>query len=380
MGFKARFSLCSSCLSRNKGNARAAKSKQESGCALCKGAVSLIENLASEAARKCAGAEFETFSVSTMLPRAMLVAEDRLWGSAELGKCSSLKDGMNRELAKALGKKLHKKFRGKNADANFNFDFSNNAVSFFPAPILIFGRYLKYSRELSQSKWPCSRCNGKGCRRCNGKGEMYPSFENILASCIIQQTGGKGTKLHAAGREDIDARMIGAGRPFVLEIESPDKRKIDFAAIEREMNERKDCGVLGLRIVPKAFVELVSNARFDKEYVALVSADRGLTSADAEKISGLNGALISQQTPERVLHRRPDLVRKRKVKSIEAKAVGGKLEVRVLAEAGTYIKELISGDKGRTVPSISSLLECSAKCDSLDVVGIRDAFIETVEK
>ena len=90
--------------------------------------------------------------------------------------------------------------------------------------------------------------------------------------------------------------------------------------------------------------------------------------------------LISQQTPERVLHRRPDLVRKRKVKSIEAKAVGGKLEVRVLAEAGTYIKELISGDNGRTVPSISSLLKCRAKCDSLDVVGIRDAFIETVEK
>lgn len=315
-----------------------------------------------------------------MLPRAMLVAEDRLWDSAELGKCTSLKDGLNRGLAKALEEKLGKKFRGKNADGNFNFDFHGNKVSFSTSPLFIFGRYLKYSRELSQSKWPCSRCSGKGCKRCNGKGEMYPSFENILASCIIRQTGGKGTKLHAAGREDIDARMVGTGRPFVLEIASPDKKKIDFAAVENEMNQRDDCGVKGLRAVPKAFVEVVSNARFDKEYVALVSADRALTSADAEKISGLSGALISQQTPERVLHRRPDLVRKRKVKSIGAKAVSGKLEVRVLAEAGTYIKELISGDNGRTVPSISSLLRCCAKCDSLDVVGIRDALIETVEK
>jgi tRNA pseudouridine synthase 10 len=380
MEFKKRSPLCGKCMARNSGNPRAAKSKKEGACGLCSGAFALIPALVKEAAEKCWEREFDTFSVSTALPRSMLVAEDRLWDSAELEKCASIKDGLNREVAKALEKKLKKKFRGKNADANFKFDFIGKSASFFPAPLFVFGRYLKYSRELSQSKWPCSRCSGKGCRRCDGRGEMYRSFENILASCITRRTGGAWTKLHAAGREDIDARMVGSGRPFVLEIGEPKKRKFDFAAVEAEMNSRKDCGVLGLRIVPKSFVDIVSNARFDKEYLAVVSAERMLNEDDAQKISELSGALISQRTPERVLHRRPDLVRKRKVISIGAKAVSGKLEVRVLAQAGTYIKELISGDNGRTVPSISSLLKCRAQCDSLDVVGIRDAFIETVEK
>jgi tRNA pseudouridine synthase 10 len=96
-------------------------------------------------------------------------------------------------------------------------------------------------------------------------------------------------------------------------------------------------------------------------------------------IKSLAGKTIEQQTPKRVLSRRADLTRKRKIHSISAAPLeGGKLTLEILAEAGTYIKELINSDSGRTSPSVSGLLKCNAVCEALDVVEIRDYFLQTV--
>ena len=39
---------------------------------------------------------------------------------------------------------------------------------------------------------------------------------------------------------------------------------------------------------------------------------------------------------------------------------------------GTYVKEWISGDDGRTTPSLAGLVECEARCEMLDVLDILD--------
>jgi tRNA pseudouridine synthase 10 len=73
----------------------------------------------------------------------------------------------------------------------------------------------------------------------------------------------------------------------------------------------------------------------------------------------------------RVAHRRADKVRERKVLDVEY--VGeqdGKFVLEVLGEAGLYIKELISGDQGRTIPSLAEILQRSAHVTSLDVVQV----------
>jgi tRNA pseudouridine synthase 10 len=47
------------------------------------------------------------------------------------------------------------------------------------------------------------------------------------------------------------------------------------------------------------------------------------------------------------------------------------LTIDLKTSAGTYVKEFVHGDDGRTKPSLSSLLDCnSAKCISLDVLEI----------
>jgi len=79
---------------------------------------------------------------------------------------------------------------------------------------------------------------------------------------------------------------------------------------------------------------------------------------------------VVQRTPQRVDHRRADKHREREVKSVEWKVAEGLLVMDIKAEAGTYIKELISGDDGRSEPSVAGLLGMDAECVKLDVIDI----------
>jgi tRNA pseudouridine synthase 10 len=56
---------------------------------------------------------------------------------------------------------------------------------------------------------------------------------------------------------------------------------------------------------------------------------------------------------------------------LEIKKIGEKsFELKLKTSHGTYVKEFISGDDGRTVPSVSSLLNLKCECKQLDVLEI----------
>jgi tRNA pseudouridine synthase 10 len=42
----------------------------------------------------------------------------------------------------------------------------------------------------------------------------------------------------------------------------------------------------------------------------------------------------------------------------------------IKTSAGTYVKEFVNGDFGRTVPSVTSLLNCKVDLERLDVTEI----------
>jgi tRNA pseudouridine synthase 10 len=80
-------------------------------------------------------------------------------------------------------------------------------------------------------------------------------------------------------------------------------------------------------------------------------------------LSSLSGVVLAQETPKRVAHRRAAKNRKRKVVSLSNIIVeDDEIQFSVRCEAGTYVKELIHSDEGRTVPSVRSVLgdkECT---------------------
>jgi tRNA pseudouridine synthase 10 len=85
----------------------------------------------------------------------------------------------------------------------------------------------------------------------------------------------------------------------------------------------------------------------------------------------LSGTSIKQQTPLRVLHRRADLTREKYIYEVKVKKVSLKrAEMKIRCQGGLYVKELVSGDEGRTVPNVSELLGNRAKPLKLDVLNV----------
>jgi tRNA pseudouridine synthase 10 len=114
----------------------------------------------------------------------------------------------------------------------------------------------------------------------------------------------------------------------------------------------------------------LKEARGDKTYHVSVSFDQPVTEAKLnEVVAALRGREIVQRTPSRVSHRRADRHRRRVVRDVRIQRFGaGETVLSVTAETGTYIKELVHGDAGRTKPSVAELLGVACAVKSLEVM------------
>ncbi len=321
------------------------------------------------------GLEFSTLLVGCRVPPMIAENEEMVWSDLSLTDPEPFKSEVNREVGKAVSGKTGKVVDFKKPDVVIILDLANEKVEVQVNSVFFYGRYQKFERGIPQTHWDCRSCKGKGCEKCNFTGAQYlDSVEELIARPVIQAFEATTAVLHGAGREDIDARMVGTGRPFILEVVEPKKRSLDLAALEGEINRTAEgrVSVALSRWAERAEVETLKSNKAHKKYRILVEVD-GAISADefANATKTLKGVIIQQRTPIRVAHRRADKVRERKVLDIEC--VGqqdGKFIVEVLGEAGLYIKELVSGDEGRTIPSLAEILKKSAHVTSLDVTQV----------
>ena len=110
-----------------------------------------------------------------------------------------------------------------------------------------------------------------------------------------------------------------------------------------------------------------------KDYRCVVALSRRITPSDLALINGTTEVVCQQLTPMRVLHRRTLIVRERTVHAMRAVQLSGRfLQLDLTTQAGTYVKEFVHGDFGRTVPSLGSLLKCEADILQLDVLGLHE--------
>jgi len=85
----------------------------------------------------------------------------------------------------------------------------------------------------------------------------------------------------------------------------------------------------------------------------------------------LSKATIHQQTPRRVMHRRADLTREKYIYEAKVKRLSrNRAEIRIRCQGGLYIKELITGDEGRTTPCVASVVGAGAAAAQLDVLHV----------
>ncbi len=329
----------------------------------------------------------------------------------------------------------------------------------------IYGRYRKLERGIPQTKWPCRACKGRGCEKCQQTGQQYPSsVQGLIGDPLLEHFGSQEHAFHGMGREDIDVRCLGRGRPFVMEMKKPVKRDFDSDEVVKLINNQANGSieVSDIRASNRSEVVRVKDTPAEKSYticfkieainqteldeltkvleVSKNNRDRnrrrknrhfnrkpepvkseqkpdfpsmkkaelvamceelGIAKTGTKDVliariieekyaplplpekdhvmeimQKLQGCTLAQRTPERVAHRRADKIRRRKVMETKDCSIhtddDGTLfaQFSLRCESGTYVKETIHGDNGRTQPSIASLIKAKCVVEWLDVADI----------
>ena len=345
-------------------------------CWLCSGLIDEIPHFANLIADSLKEHEFETFLVGSKIDEDIQHREQELLDFAGSKYAEPTKMELNREIGKILEERLGKEVNFEQPTIMAVIDTAFDVVNLQINSLFIYGRYKKYSRDIPQTKWFCRICLGKGCRRCNYTGKMYEtSVEEIAAKPFLEKTHGTDESFHGCGREDIDVRMLGNGRPFVLEIKNPKVRNLDLSGLEKDINDynKEKIEVTTLRFSDRDEITRIKSAKFRKVYRVIFKGEKSINKEKLKKAAqALRNRTISQFTPSRVAHRRANAVREKQIYNCNIESIEDTIATLTLeAESGTYIKELITGDDGKTRPSISEMIDVPCQVLELDVIEIK---------
>ncbi|XP_026313896.1 putative tRNA pseudouridine synthase Pus10 [Hyposmocoma kahamanoa] len=218
-------------------------------------------------------------------------------------------------------------------------------------PMYLGGRYIKLSRCLPQTPWLVGDVEGGG-------GGLTGSVQQTLFEPLMELLGmtpeeaESRLKLISAGREDVDVRCLGEGRPFAIEITDP-RRELTAEELQQACDVISKSGnviVKSMVYVSKdeltqlkkgeetkcktyeALCIKLGHSANDEQSAGNEDTPIAVTPADIELLNTYcntepsEGArmLLSQKTPIRVLHRRPLLDRKRRILELTAYPVPGK--------------------------------------------------------
>lgn len=338
-------------------------------CFICGGRLDEVIMKAAENGRRLLKAyDVSKYIVGVKLDPGVEERERRIREEFSLPYGESIKAEIRREVGKRMmGDDMSPDF--EEPEATLLVHYPSGEIEVQVNSLFIRVRYWKKARYISQAYWP------------GPEGPRYFSVEQA-AWGLLRETGSERLILHASGREDVDARMLGSGRPALIELKAPRRRRLPLERLEEAAN-RDGRGLvefrvegLGSRRMVRLYKEDYSQKR--KAYKALVAFE---DSVDDNDLRGLEeffkGRLILQRTPRRVLHRRPDVLRRRRVHSVRCRRLmENAAECLIVADGGLYVKELVSGDEGRTTPSFAEVLGKPAECVELDVVYVEHPGLE----
>jgi len=349
---------------------------EESKCWVCLGEMKPenLEQWANKAALALEGWEYSTFLVGTKMSGLLAENEELLLADGGSKHAEPFKSELNREVGKLIAARTNKKADLKEPDIVVHLNMEKGEIELQVASIFFYGRYRKFIRGIPQTRWPCRICHGEGCPRCSGTGRMYQeSVDELIRPSVMEASGAEDTVFHGAGREDIDALMLGTGRPFIVEAVRPRRRTTDAALLQEEINRRTKgkTEVIGLRHAKAEEVELLKEAAFEKTYSALVEFGAPVSEEKLKLVLKELVGSVDQRTPTRVSHRRADKLRVRNVYDVDLiEFTGSRARIIIRGDSGLYIKELISGDGGRTHPNLADGLKVDAGVVELDVVDV----------
>ncbi|KAM4611487.1 tRNA pseudouridine synthase Pus10 [Polymixia lowei] len=232
--------------------------------------------------------------------------------------------------------------------------------------VFVAGRYNKFCRTLPQTPWVI-----------DGKRMMESSVEELIADPLLSAFRANGFNFSSSGREDVDVRTLGNGRPFAMELLNPHRSRFSRAEmrqIQETINKSSDkISVRDLQIVTRECMGRMKEGEEEKtkSYTALVWTQKAIQKEDIVFIDDIKELTLDQKTPLRVLHRRALAVRPRVIHHMSARFLDPHhFYLGLKTQAGTYIKEFVHGDFGRTKPNLCQLLKTDTDILELDVESV----------
>ena len=206
---------------KQKGHLKKDKKTEVKDCWLCSGLCDEIPHFADLISNSLNDYDYETFLVGSKVDEDISAREQELFDFTGSEYSESIKTELNREIGKILEKDLKKEVNFEKPTIMAVIDTAFDVVNLQISSLFIYGRYKKFKRDIPQTRWFCKICRGKGCKECGYTGKLYEkSIEELISKEILEATKGEEESLHGCGREDIDVRMLGNGRPFILEIKN----------------------------------------------------------------------------------------------------------------------------------------------------------------
>lgn len=355
---------------------RVPRKRLPKSCFLCEDKFKVVAELAEKALDKLKDYEYSNFLVGIQLSVVVEEREDEFKAEFEVCYGESMRNEFGRIIGKKIAEHAGKAVEFKKPEVVVLVNPLTEEIRLQVNPLYVVGRYRKLVRGIPQSRWLCSNCRGKGCEKCNWTGKTYPeSVEEIIEQPFLEATRGVESSFHASGREDIDARMLGNGRPFVIEITKPRKRFLDLKKLEKAVNAyaKGKVKVSNLCSADRDVVRKLKKAESaQKEYRVIIKFENKITARNLRLLEEkLTNTVIKQRTPTRVLHRRANLTREKYIYEVKVKKLSPKkAEVRIRCQGGLYVKELVTADDGRTKPSVSEILKNKAEPIELDVLNV----------
>ena len=320
-------------------------------CGICGGLFAELDTWVERARQALEGLEFDTLLVASHEHSAIAERERAIQTLAGGDLAEPYRQEFNRLVGARLCDARGAQPDFVHPDVVVLADHAEGTVTLDVRPLFVSGRYRKLVRGLPQCRWAA-----------------WPtSVQAIVGDPVREAAGGEDHSFHGCGREDADVRCLGE-RPFVLEVLRPRRRRLDWAALALAIARSGAVEVLGLGRCAAEEVARVKSLRPEKTYRALARLAEPV--ADLAPLANLAGR-IRQRTPTRALRSRADRVRHRRVRSVAWKSVDARtVEIEVRTQAGLYVKELVTGDAGRTSPSVADVLGVAAECVELDVIAI----------
>ena len=446
--------------------------EKQSLCPFCENLFDETDLLADIIYDSIADYEIKRLQLGTRFPKDQIEDEDNARKRFGANGSDGLKTSLVAEIARKLNQRLEGvKLVNEKPHILALIDVLTLTVELDIRAHYIYGRYQKLERGIPQTRWPCRACKGRGCEKCAHSGLQYDtSVQDLIGNPCVELLQATEHSFHGMGREDIDVRCLGRGRPFVIELKEPKLRSCIYDELTKHINQLAEgrVRVSDLRDSNRSEVVRIKDTPADKSYTikfrlhpmseleyGVLTAPLDLTKADKnprrrrprrgdkrkdntkplpteiitepnkylkadlaklkkpelaviceennlkktgkkdelierilalpnpgssyydlpdhdaiiQAILSLKGKKLAQRTPDRVAHRRADLIRRREVVDVHEPIIETgtdnttEIELTLRCESGTYVKETIHGDNGRTQPSIASLLK--AKCEVL---------------